>query len=86
MNFERKVVETLKDDLGNEIRKGDYVVYKTKSKPNVSIIAQYCGMGKGYLIFSAMGSNFEEDYYTVLPKTIGYFYKCNVGDEFFIFN
>ena len=75
MNFERKVIETLKDDNGNEIKQGDIVVYKTKTKPQ-SVIAQFCGMEKGYMMFFPMGCK-DDKYYTVQPKTIETMFKAN---------
>ena len=86
MNFERKVIETLKDDNGNEIKKGDYVIYRTKSKPNVSIIAEYYGIDKGYMVFIGFGvQGGNEIGYTVQPKTIGEIFKCNISDDMFVF-
>lgn len=85
MNFERKVIETLKDDNGNEIKKGDYVVYVTKSKPNISIIAEYYGMEKGYMLFVGIGVNGNEHEvgYTVQPKTIEHMFKCKDIENLF---
>ncbi len=85
MNFERKVIETLKDDNGNEIKKGDYVVYRTKSKPNVSIIAEYYGMDKGYMVFVGLGVKGDEKEvgYTIQPKTIGEIFKCKDIENLF---
>ena len=78
MNFERKVIETLKDDNGHEIKQGDIVVYTTKTKPQ-SIIAQFGGMEKGYMTFFPMGSDTP---YTVQPKTIDSMFKANAKDLF----
>ena len=80
MNFERKVIETLKDENGNEIVQGDIVVYKTKNKPQ-SVIAQFCGMEKGYMMFLPMGCK-NDKYYTVQPKTIDIMFKANARDLF----
>ncbi len=79
MNFERKVIETLKDDNENEIVCGDCVVYTTKNKSQ-SIIAHFGGMEKGYMIFIPIGC--EDNAYTVQPKTIDTMFKANAKDLF----
>ena len=78
MNFERKVVETLKDDNGNEIVQGDMVVYSTTNRPQ-TVIAQFGGMEKGYMTFFPIGF---DDEYTVLPRTIATMFKANTKDLF----
>ena len=81
MNFERKVVETLKDDNGNEIKKGDCVIYTLKSKPQ-SFIARFNGIEKGYMIFTPFDCDCGT--YTVQPKTIYTMYKANASELFLI--
>ena len=76
MNFERKVIETLKDENGNEIKQGDIVIYTTKTKPQ-SVIAKFVGVEKGYMTFSPYGL---DGTYTVQPKTIDAMFKANAKD------
>lgn len=78
MNFERKVIETLKDDNGNEIVSGDCVIYTTKNKPQ-SVIARFGDVAKGYMVFYPIGG---DDCYTVQPKTIETMFKANMSDLF----
>ena len=79
MKFERQVVETLKDDNGNEILQGNMVVYTLKNKPQ-SVIARFGGMEKGYMIFIPIGC--EDNAYTVQPKTIDTMFKANTQGLF----
>lgn len=78
MNFERKVIETLTDENGHEIKMGDNVVYTIKNKPQ-SIVAKYLGKDNGYMLFEPKGSQVS---YTVQPKTIATMFKANTRDLF----
>lgn len=78
MNFERKVIETLKDDNGNEIVEGDSVVYTINNKPQ-SFLAVFKGIEKGYMIFQGN----PDSVYTVLPRTIETMFKANT-DKLFV--
>lgn len=66
MEFKREEIYTLTGENGVEIGRGNSVMYKVKNS-ELTILAVYLGLDKGYLKFRPYN---EETEYRVKPSTI----------------